>query len=680
MRKSFMKYSFLNTQRSAFLVLGVVVALLYQNCSNVQIAGFNVLVQESLEHQISGKICYPYSALDSSAYDLKALYVINLTALQTQDRLRSDSNLNGITDQDEDQMSQSQEPSSATKTVLVSPMDSDEDGLPDFIEILKGLNPNSADLDRDGMDYDGLLNRQEIQRGTDPFFADANEKFVHTSVKKREGEQPQEMDCGRLQPVYDFEIQSVPLVKTRAFTDTRNSMLYDLSHTEYENIILVLAELSPTDSSRGSYFTAKFLKVPITHDIKHTLNPKDFGPLIDSQDDCPTCTPIGTTYRYKKVMTKAFHTCALSTSSELFCWGSNSSGQLGDGSTQERLQPVKVPGLSGVVDFSLGDQHTCAVTDVGQVFCWGANSFGQLGLDQDVNFFSSPQLVSLLEGPAHRLSTSARHTCASLASGAVFCWGDNAKKALGAANVSGDLSLRPVAVNFSEEPVYPLRAMTSFGDFNCLIDGRATSSGGGRLFCWGTSGYSCLIAQGTPAPFHFDNSDVSACGNSFPRQATRLEHLLEHLKDVQFNFNAFVVHREDSKSLIAWTHEDYFRTDLSSNWTGEVPEDPGGMRELLGPVEKVRISHGSQFFFIRYELQDPDSDPVTGVHELRLRLLFEPTSYASVSEPLDVSSVGTHSCAINIQGVVYCWGDNTFGQLGTQDKEAYPSPVPVKAQ
>lgn len=77
------------------------------------------------------------------------------------------------------------------------------------------------------------------------------------------------------------------------------------------------------------------------------------------------------------------HMCALM-GGQVWCWGQNINGQLGDNTVINRSSPTLVAGLTGVVDISAGVQHTCALNDVqasgvGQISCWGGNGFGALG-------------------------------------------------------------------------------------------------------------------------------------------------------------------------------------------------------------------------------------------------------------------------------------------------------------
>jgi alpha-tubulin suppressor-like RCC1 family protein len=74
------------------------------------------------------------------------------------------------------------------------------------------------------------------------------------------------------------------------------------------------------------------------------------------------------------------HSCALTTSGAVKCWGDNTRGQLGDGTTTNHTTAEEVHGLSAVQAIAGGLEHTCALTTAGGAACWGANLAGQLGV------------------------------------------------------------------------------------------------------------------------------------------------------------------------------------------------------------------------------------------------------------------------------------------------------------
>jgi alpha-tubulin suppressor-like RCC1 family protein len=120
-----------------------------------------------------------------------------------------------------------------------------------------------------------------------------------------------------------------------------------------------------------------------------------------------------------------FDTCALTTGGGAKCWGANALGQLGDGSTSQRNAPVAVSGLtSGVVEISTGAEHTCALTIGGGVKCWGRNNFGQVGDGSTTQRLTSVD-VSGLTSNVTQVAAGADHTCALTTGGAVRCWGNN---------------------------------------------------------------------------------------------------------------------------------------------------------------------------------------------------------------------------------------------------------------
>ena len=124
------------------------------------------------------------------------------------------------------------------------------------------------------------------------------------------------------------------------------------------------------------------------------------------------------------------HTCGVVTGGDVYCWGSNSGGQLGDGTNEGRLKPMEV-GLSRQVELlSTGSWHNCALMVDGGIKCWGRNESGQLGDGTTMNH-STPVDVLGLTSRVVSVSAGYAHTCAVTTDGQVLCWGHNIKGKLG---------------------------------------------------------------------------------------------------------------------------------------------------------------------------------------------------------------------------------------------------------
>ena len=138
--------------------------------------------------------------------------------------------------------------------------------------------------------------------------------------------------------------------------------------------------------------------------------------------DGPTFTRIAAGYG---------HTCGVTSSGDVYCWGRNGSGQLGDGTFVRHTTPTLVPNVTAT-DLTAGDEHTCAWTAVagvslGPVKCWGDNSFGQLGDGSLVTRTSPTPIAGTMN--ARLVSAGGAHTCAFLGDDvdatSLYCWGSN---------------------------------------------------------------------------------------------------------------------------------------------------------------------------------------------------------------------------------------------------------------
>ena len=200
------------------------------------------------------------------------------------------------------------------------------------------------------------------------------------------------------------------------------------------------------------------------------------------------------------------HSCALTAAGAAYCWGADSLGQLGDGAAAVRqLQPVAV---SGGVTFSMiraGNTHTCGLQDVtGFAYCWGANSTGQIGNGTGGNAsdrVTTPAAVSGGNSFA-QIDVGSSHTCALLtnqnAANKMFCWGWNDNGQLGIATTE----LCRGTVKCSRTPLklpssVKLISITAGSTHTCGIISTGTA------YCWGSNGNGQL-GDGTttarPAP------------------------------------------------------------------------------------------------------------------------------------------------------------------------------------
>ena len=191
------------------------------------------------------------------------------------------------------------------------------------------------------------------------------------------------------------------------------------------------------------------------------------------------------------------HSCAVTTAGAALCWGANGAGQLGDGSTTASTVPAGVTGLgSGVAQIAAGGlDHTCAATAAGAAYCWGDNTVGELG-DGSTTDSSVPVGVSGLGTGVAEVSAGGfveedafLYSCARTTAGAVSCWGSNARYQLG--NDLGDESDTPVVVTGFDADVTQL---ASASDHSCVV----TSLG--SAWCWGNPATGKLGDGGVGGP------------------------------------------------------------------------------------------------------------------------------------------------------------------------------------
>lgn len=171
----------------------------------------------------------------------------------------------------------------------------------------------------------------------------------------------------------------------------------------------------------------------------------------------------------------AGHSCVVVESGDVWCWGDNSHGQVGAVASGNAEPPTLVGGLpSKAVSVSCGWYHTCALLETGELYCWGSDSQGQLGSIEVSHFSACPLVVESTEKWLF-VSAGSVHTCAVSESGGVWCWGLGDDGQIGYGNDTMNVGI-PTAAAMEEQAV----SVVAGTEHTCALDGK------GDIWCWGS--------------------------------------------------------------------------------------------------------------------------------------------------------------------------------------------------
>ena len=360
-------------------------------------------------------------------------------------------------------------------------------------------------------------------------------------------------------------------------------------------------------------------------------------------------TGTGTAARLPSIAAGGTFTCAVTADHTLWCWGSNGWGQLGDGTTADSRVPVQVSGqATDWAAVAAGDLHTCAVKADHTLWCWGDNVWGELG-DGTTTRSPVPVQVSGQASGWAAVAAGYSHTCAVKTDHTLWCWGDNGDGELG----DGTTAVSPVPVQVSGQATDWAAVSAGWG-YTCAV------KADGTVWCWGDNGYGQLgdgTTADSPVPVQVSGQVTgwaAVSAGAIHTCAVKVDH-----------------------ALWCWGDNGYGELGDGTTDRSPVPVQVSGQATGWAAVTAgiyhtcaVKTDHTLWCWGDNASGQLGDGTTTLQPSPVPVQVSGQATDWAAVS------AGGGYTCAVKIDGTVWCWGSNGYGQLG--DGTTTVSPVPVQ--
>ncbi|MGJ5814093.1 RCC1-like domain-containing protein [Paludibaculum fermentans] len=347
-----------------------------------------------------------------------------------------------------------------------------------------------------------------------------------------------------------------------------------------------------------------------------------------------------------------FHSLALRNDGTVWAWGSNTSGQLGNGTTNDSGVPVQVAGLSGITSIAAGRSHSLARRNDGAVFVWGDNTFGQLGDGTQTDRWTPVRLASFT---AASVSANDWHSLAIKSDGTLWGWGD--ATSLGLAG--------PGAVQYVMSPV----RMTTFTNVTQV------SNQTGLTVILRADGTVWYLGSGLTARYGGNLISGTATHFVLPKPAIGVAAGQDHVL-VLLNDGTVQVMGDNSNGELG-------RPDLNSSdlFVAIAPDAACTFPAQTPLATGQRIANGRGQTLIVREDGTIWGSGANDAGQLGLGLvgspLTSPKQVNGLSGMVAVSTRNKHVLALGSDGTVRSWGNNTAGQLGDGTLTSRSNPVVV---
>ena len=365
------------------------------------------------------------------------------------------------------------------------------------------------------------------------------------------------------------------------------------------------------------------------------------------------------------VETGSGYACALLANRTVQCWGADDLGQLGNGAAvNSGPGRVTVSGLSTVFALSAGTNHACAIVIGGQVYCWGSNERGQIG-NGDAGagkHVDSPFAISGLTN-AIAISAGGNHSCAVKVDFTAVCWGGNDAGQLGNDVFATTDSPNPIPVHLGFNQALTGLVTISAGSGHTCATGQA-----GNAWCWGDNG-SGQLGNGVPGGHTWIPQAVSnsGAGGDLVTDAVQIaaRYVTSCLADASWRVRC-------------WGGNGWGQLGLGGGGDKAYATLVPGLTNVaaIGPSSNHGVHFCAVFVNgtgACWGANDQGQDGVGATSQTE----SSPSTVVSLSGAVQVSVGFQDSCALLSNGTAKCWGNNANGQLGSTAPNPTPTPTAV---